>query len=522
MRKNTTILILTLAYIIGAYTMIGGTATASAESCFRVVGTERGTYTTSTCGVAGAPRNWTWAGNTFGWDETPRLTVYCVRVGANLQSWFQSRGCSIPLHTVSGWSEVYAEPGFFWGIIPLQGKGNGNQVFSTTAGTVECEESSIGGKATATEPKTQIFTIKYGKCKGFGSPITISEAEYELTAKGAASVVNKSITMTDSEAKCTVTIPSGSGNKSLRGVKYTNTEAGRIIAAANIGGLHYEPSGGVCGENKLESGGTYKGEVEIEQEGTSIAVVLHPFRAGPQWHRRAKGEKGEGSEIGEEEPESMSGKGGEQTLKGKIATIELVVTSPGVQIKGAIADNARQGQIKEELIYRQPELRKPELKGCVTTLGTNNIVQLKGRLMWKWNGEKKQLEEEKPAAGQTPGVVFTAVEPQGQGTGTQALKEGVIMTMTFKGSGCAILAGTFDVNGSELATPNINLEGWSNTLSLRTADHKQGSGRALQHYWTGEEFQGAEAGLTISSNAASLLGQTEMEASQQEIAIFED
>jgi hypothetical protein len=243
----------------------------------------------------------------------------------------------------------------------------------------------------------------------------------------------------------------------------------------------------------------------------------------PAFHRRAVGGKGEGVPIVETTPENIRGTGGEQTLSGKVAETAIQIASKSVQIKGAIFDGHGQGQIKEEIIYAQPHLVKPELKGCNVTIGTKNIAVLKGHLAWKWNGEKKQLEEEAPATTQAPDIIVTAIEPTEQKPFVEKINlngTGVLISVSFSGSGCGVLAGTFNVDGSDVGIPNLNLGEWSKTLSIRTIASEKGI--FLQHFFGGEKFQGAEIGLDFGSSAANVVGQTEIEAQQQEIAIFED
>jgi len=281
--------VLALGLACALLTLLGAVRAtpASAESCFQTLIEGKGSYTSSACSVVGAPKDWVWGSNTFNWEATTMEKVYCVKVRAGNASWYEDVGCDKPKASTGEYSEIWAEAGFLWGINPIVARGKGSQVIDTTAGAVECEELKLSGEAKATEEKTQILTAKYSNCKGFGSKVTVSEAELEFGAEGTLGIVNKNITVTDSEGGCSVTIPSGGSDKSLEKVAYTNTAEGKIIANGQLNSLDYEPSGGACGTKKLETNGTYKGEVEIEQEGKSIAVELHSIEVS----EKEQGEK---------------------------------------------------------------------------------------------------------------------------------------------------------------------------------------------------------------------------------------
>jgi hypothetical protein len=235
---------------------------------------------------------------------------------------------------------------------------------------------------------------------------------------------------------------------------------------------------------------------------------------GPFWHHREVGAKGEGSKIEAKAPEGFLGTGEEQRLRATISKEPIEIAIKSVQIKGAIYNNALQGQVKVELIYAQPMLIKPALKECTVTVGESNIVRLKGHLMWKWNGTQKQLEEGAPTA-QNPDMVLSATEIE---SGAKEIPKGEITKVVLKGSGCAILAGSYKVEGSQtgLLSPS-STEVWSSTLSVRTLE----SSEFLQHFWNGNAFAGVKTGMLFAGNAASLIGQMTMKASQ-EVAIFEN
>jgi hypothetical protein len=257
----------------------------------------------------------------------------------------------------------------------------------------------------------------------------------------------------------------------------------------------------------------------------SFAAASASAEAGPFWHKRAVGGKGEGEKISESAKESFTSKGGTQTLNGKISSTPVEIVANSTEGEGGeIYNNSKQGQIEFKNFYKEPHLVKPELKGCEVKVGKENKVPLKGHLMWKWNGEKKQLEEQ-PQKEQTVDIGFTVVEPGAQKEEVDFTKDGTFTSITFSGSGCGVLAGTFNVNGSDVAIPNRKLEEFSRTLNVRTlANPRSGSEFNevyLQHYWNGSAFEGIKLGLVFGSEPASLVGQTENESTTNELAVFE-
>jgi hypothetical protein len=249
---------------------------------------------------------------------------------------------------------------------------------------------------------------------------------------------------------------------------------------------------------------------------------------GPWWYRlNAKGAE---EKIEPNAPENFKGGGGEQRLLSEIGAEKIEITAEQIQVKGAIFNGPHQGQIKVELVYHQPKLKIPNLANCGVTVGTNNIVVAKGHLMWKWNGTKEQLlAENQTTAGQTWDIGFTSVEPQVQEPFVEEVdltKSGIFTTVRLSGAGCAALAGTFTVAGSEVAVPNLGLGTFSRNLSTRTlaAPQVEPSKGFLQHYQTGNAThpnQGAKLGLVFGEKVASLIGQTNTTSEQQEIAVKE-
>jgi hypothetical protein len=248
---------------------------------------------------------------------------------------------------------------------------------------------------------------------------------------------------------------------------------------------------------------------------------------GPFWHHRKTTAEMEGFKIPATAPENFKGTGGEQTIKDIISGTSVTITAPSVQVKGAIFNNASQGQIKEELIYTQPKLIEPVLSGCTITIGTRNIAMVKGHLMWKWDQTRTQLERLTQSLFQTSDIAFTGIEPPQQ-TSSEAIKlvggaGGTIMTITLLGPSCGVFAGTFIVEGGYVGIPSLGIGTFTKQLPVRTIGSENGN--FFQHYPVGATNQGLELGLTFGSavkNPATLVGQVEVEMAQQEVAIFEE
>jgi hypothetical protein len=266
-----------------------------------------------------------------------------------------------------------------------------------------------------------------------------------------------------------------------------------------------------------------------------LAVMLVGFvmassalaAAGPFWHHRPIGGEGTGEKIEPKAPENFSGTQSTQTLIGEIAGIKIDIAAPGASVSGAMFNSPNQGQFKMTITYKEPKLIKPELKECAIVIGASNTLVLKGHLEWKWNGNAAQLTAEPQTKEQIPEMIVTSVEPL-QSSTSDFRKNGVFTTITLKGAGCGALAGTFNIEGSQVGFINRKIEEFSKTLAFRTTSGEAikseiaGGGEGfLQHDWNGSTFQGIVAGLKFGGNPANLIGQTETESAQQEIAIFE-
>ncbi len=233
---------------------------------------------------------------------------------------------------------------------------------------------------------------------------------------------------------------------------------------------------------------------------------------GPYFHEREAGTKGVGEGASEESPVSVQGEGGEQILRGEIASTKVEIVAKSVQAKGIIFNNYLQGQVKTVLTYHEPRLVKPELKECSVKVGSNNELPTEGHLAWKWNGEKKQLEEATQKE-QRPDLVFT---PSPIEAGATKLGEGTFMEAVLSGSGCGVLAGKFALKGSLSVTSSIaNVEEWASGFTITYP------GWAKQHFWNEKENVGAEPSITLAGNHATLSGGIKLKTTGPEVAVFE-
>ncbi len=243
--------------------------------------------------------------------------------------------------------------------------------------------------------------------------------------------------------------------------------------------------------------------------GAYVAVTASA-EAGPFFHHRAVGAKGEGEKIEVKTPEEIASSTGAAFVLVRINGMEVVLSVASMQLKGIIYNNALQGQAKITTVFVTPTIVKPELKGCTVVVGQNNTNQVFGHLAWKWNGEKKQLEETSQAT-QHPVWAFVSSE---LAEGATELPKGTIISITFKGSGCGIFAGTFALKGDYgAAISPMGLEEWS------TSEAQTPSMLKL-HFWNGKAFVGAETSEFIGLGELKFKTIGRQGAAAQEIARF--
>jgi hypothetical protein len=252
-----------------------------------------------------------------------------------------------------------------------------------------------------------------------------------------------------------------------------------------------------------------EGAEEVFGDGSSGIGTSGP---GPFWLHRASSKEA-GTEIESGAPESISGEATEQKLKATLDAGAFELSTSSVALKGTLFDNAMQGQATVTLAYSSPKLIKPVLKECTVTIGEKNESKMVGHLVWKWNGEVNQLTEGSPTA-QAPALALTASE---LGSEAVELPKGTLTTLTLKGSGCGIFAGTFPVVGNLLGFVSPwTIGAWSTSHSLNTTE----AGESLQHFWNGNEFIGASTGMTLAGGSAVIVGQVPFHTTE-EVSIAE-
>ncbi len=146
----------------------------------------------------------------------------------------------------------------------LKGKALASQEFTTSAGSFECTGATTSGSVTTLKTATQKTTAQYEGCSFFGVPMTVSPAEYELSASGTFKLL-KALTM-KATSICTMTFPA----QSLSGIAYKNEAGGKLALESTVTGLESSGSGALCTYSK--SKGTFTGKSLVELEGGTVEV----------------------------------------------------------------------------------------------------------------------------------------------------------------------------------------------------------------------------------------------------------
>jgi hypothetical protein len=168
-------------------------------------------------------------------------------------------------------------------------------VFTTTAGTVQCSTTTFKGTVTSATKKAQTIKVAptYSGCTGFGFPATIHTegCEYNLNITAGSGITTgtvdvecpagKEITVTAISAgvtKCTVHVPTQTG---LKGVTYSSTGAGttrEIVVTIDITSeisYTHTPGSGIGSCSPGGSGkGSYTGTAQATGEDGSGHVGI--------------------------------------------------------------------------------------------------------------------------------------------------------------------------------------------------------------------------------------------------------
>jgi hypothetical protein len=161
----------------------------------------------------------------------------------------------------------------------LTGEQTVKNVFTTDAGTVECEKAVFTGTTTALAAPTQQVHPEYKECTveflGFHleAPVNTTGCDYVLHAAGGAVdiVCGSGSEIVVSAPGCTVDVP---GGQTVNSVSYANegTAPNRsVVVTSNVNNIQYTEHGSfpnTCAHSgEATTGGTYTGAVTVEAPG---------------------------------------------------------------------------------------------------------------------------------------------------------------------------------------------------------------------------------------------------------------
>jgi hypothetical protein len=147
-----------------------------------------------------------------------------------------------------------------------KGKGTNVQKLKTSAGTIECTTVTGSGEVKTTKMATHKEVLTYSGCSGLGVSLKVSPADFEFYATGSAKLENQ-VVVSSASLTCEVLIEP----QTLNGLSYTNG-SGKVTSTASITGIHYIPTGGVCG-TKEGTNGSYSGSIQGELEGGTVEWI---------------------------------------------------------------------------------------------------------------------------------------------------------------------------------------------------------------------------------------------------------
>jgi hypothetical protein len=145
---------------------------------------------------------------------------------------------------------------------------DGPQIFKVTAiggPEVICKHAHFDGLVKSESESADIVLGNYTGCSAFGSGVSVSAAEYEISAEETVSVINKTITI-EAPGLCRIHIQPA-GNANLAKIRYLvdpNSSSLRILAHAEVTGITSTTlnlGGGevLCGKLGTNTTGTYRG-----------------------------------------------------------------------------------------------------------------------------------------------------------------------------------------------------------------------------------------------------------------------
>ncbi len=294
MRRTTTTLGLLILLLLPAWSAIGATP-ASATKCFKVVPTVKNTGATtdkrlygdwedSNCKTSGGTRAFVLAETWQYWWQS----VWTLRSGTNKEvctqaeaqgtGWFSNYTCTNPVEGFEGlnrYTLVYAEPGWS-GISVVKAASASKPEFNIKEKKITCSTATGGGPASSAKT-VKVITLKYSGCEASSKEsVTISNAEYDLWAGDALGITGKPVVITFPTANCSVKLVTGGNNKNLEPVIYAEDSVKETATTAfmSVKGINAEGSGGACAGTSTN--GSYNGELELSEEGTTIKDEITP------------------------------------------------------------------------------------------------------------------------------------------------------------------------------------------------------------------------------------------------------
>jgi hypothetical protein len=151
----------------------------------------------------------------------------------------------------------------------VEGVQKGGHVFNLNAGKITCTKVTSTGEVMAEISKVTKENMKYSGCLAFGFEAKVSEVKFEFNAEGTVKLEN-TVTIEVAEAGCHVTL-APAGNEKLSTITYANKGTTEIEVSAAAKNIHYEASGGMCGqEGAKETNGEYNGKSVVKVKEGSI------------------------------------------------------------------------------------------------------------------------------------------------------------------------------------------------------------------------------------------------------------
>lgn len=241
------------------------------------------------------------------------------------------------------------------------------------------------------------------------------------------------------------------------------------------------------------------------------AAAAATAEAGPFWHQR-EGGKGSGVKIEQSKPVAYSGQGKVKFnffIMNKLAGI----LDAEIQIKGGIWNEANQGQLKAQVKFEQ--VRPPGEPACKSETKVPENYQ--GHLMWKWNGETKQLEESSQAQ-QKWDIMLTPGQTKLDEKGLSG--KNILATVSF-GASCGSFSNTTQsFKGAMIFAADAGLEAFHNTFTFIGSLPLTFVTPFDTHYWNGKGSIGLEENLFFEAVRSGLAGEFPVKFGQ-EVAVFE-